>query len=331
MVGFNDYLPGGSPMLGRTFSSNKYRRGFNGMEKDDELKGEGNSYDFGARMYDPRLGRFLSVDPKADQRVSLSPYNSMSNNPINRIDPDGQLDDWVQDDITGDISWDKNANSQATTKEGQTYLGKTLNFTFNSYIDGSNWDGPYPLIGPSPPGDKLTSTLSITGNENSAGELMNITATMPYGKPIVGPTPWGTARDFYPGLGADQNKFGFSSSQYNTNGVLTSTSFNFEQHASVSSLEEIGMKQGGYNIVNVAQKLTLNYSNSKLSLSTYTDIFPSATLSMNGIQMMHYQQPSFKQTHSLKTIGYTPPSLKDNTTGGRPIYEGYKKAMWYER
>jgi len=41
-----------------------YRFGFNGQEKDDELKGEGNSYDFGARIYNPRLGIFLSPDPK---------------------------------------------------------------------------------------------------------------------------------------------------------------------------------------------------------------------------------------------------------------------------
>ncbi len=31
-----------------------YRYGFNGMEKDDEISGSGNSYDFGARTYDPR-------------------------------------------------------------------------------------------------------------------------------------------------------------------------------------------------------------------------------------------------------------------------------------
>jgi RHS repeat-associated protein len=42
---------------------NGYRFTFNGMEKDDEVKGVGNSLDFGARIYDSRLGRWLSVDP----------------------------------------------------------------------------------------------------------------------------------------------------------------------------------------------------------------------------------------------------------------------------
>jgi RHS repeat-associated protein len=54
--------PFGMNMPGRTFNSSEYRYGFNGMEKDDEIKGEGNSLDFGARIYDPRLGRWLSEE-----------------------------------------------------------------------------------------------------------------------------------------------------------------------------------------------------------------------------------------------------------------------------
>ena len=50
----------------------KYRYGFNGMEKDDNLKGTGNSYDFGARIYDSRLGRWLAVDPSHDMYPDIS-------------------------------------------------------------------------------------------------------------------------------------------------------------------------------------------------------------------------------------------------------------------
>lgn len=39
-------------------SSDNYRYGFNGKEKDDELKGEGNSYNFEARIYDSRVEGF---------------------------------------------------------------------------------------------------------------------------------------------------------------------------------------------------------------------------------------------------------------------------------
>ncbi|MBT7995439.1 MAG: hypothetical protein HN691_11230 [Bacteroidetes bacterium] len=43
----------------RQFSSESYRYSFQGMEKDDDLKSNSNSYDFGARIYDPRSGRWL--------------------------------------------------------------------------------------------------------------------------------------------------------------------------------------------------------------------------------------------------------------------------------
>ena len=86
-----DYYSYGMLMSGRDYNSSDYRYGFNGKEKDDELKGNGNSYDFGARMLDPRVGRWLSIDPLAEKFPDVSPYNAMGNNPINYVDPDGRI------------------------------------------------------------------------------------------------------------------------------------------------------------------------------------------------------------------------------------------------
>jgi|AVFP01.1.fsa_nt_gi RHS repeat-associated protein len=65
----------------------RYRYGFNGMEKDDEWKGTGNSYTTEFRQLDPRLGRWLSTDPVV--HPGMSPYNSFDNNPIRFVDPFG--------------------------------------------------------------------------------------------------------------------------------------------------------------------------------------------------------------------------------------------------
>ncbi len=274
-----------------------------------------------SRMYDPTVGRFWQVDPMAQERDWLSPYNFVQNNPINRVDPTGALD-FVRNE-EGEIYWDKNANSQETTKSGETYLGKTLTYTFNSAIEAGSWDGP---IGNAPVGDKLTSTVQVTGQENDAGELTGVTATSSV---ELGSTPIGKANDFFPGLGSDQNKFTLSQTK-NGDGTLKSFSLNFEQHASVSPFEAIGLNAMGYDIVNVAQKLNVSYSGGKVSTAAATDVFPSASLSVNGSQLFHYTQPSFRATHG-RDYNYT-----DNGTGGvtqqavsrRPapnFYQRYKK------
>ena len=87
----SDYYTFGSLMPKRNASSNAYRYGFNGMEKDDEVKGGGNSYTTLFRQYDPRLGRWLSVDPESSLLPWQSPYVGMDNQPVIVVDPDGDI------------------------------------------------------------------------------------------------------------------------------------------------------------------------------------------------------------------------------------------------
>ncbi|MDP2188134.1 MAG: RHS repeat-associated core domain-containing protein [Sphingobacteriaceae bacterium] len=89
-----DYYPFGSLLPGRTYTAaagEGYRFGFNGMQRDDEVKGPGNSLDFGARMYDSRLGRWMSMDALARKYPSVSPYVFALNVPIFAKDPDGNV------------------------------------------------------------------------------------------------------------------------------------------------------------------------------------------------------------------------------------------------
>ena len=66
-----------------------YRFGFNGKENDNDVKGDGNQQDYGMRIYDPRLMRFLSVDPISAKYPELSTFQFASNSPIKFIDFDG--------------------------------------------------------------------------------------------------------------------------------------------------------------------------------------------------------------------------------------------------
>jgi RHS repeat-associated protein len=91
-----------------------YRYAFNGKEKLNEIYGTADAYDYGARMYDPRLGRFLSVDPLESKNSGLSPYSSFANNPIFYIDKNGN-----------DFGIEINHNTRTITIRATYYTVKT--------------------------------------------------------------------------------------------------------------------------------------------------------------------------------------------------------------
>lgn len=69
--------------------SDSYRYGFQRQEKDDEIKGEGNSYNYTYRMHDPRIGRFFALDPLAPKYPHNSPYAFSENMVIHAVELEG--------------------------------------------------------------------------------------------------------------------------------------------------------------------------------------------------------------------------------------------------
>jgi RHS repeat-associated protein len=89
----NDYYPFGMIMPGRNFNASgvkDFRFGFNGKMNDNDVKNvEGGQQDYGMRIYDGRIGKFLSVDPLQKKFAFYTPYQFAGNTPIAAIDLDG--------------------------------------------------------------------------------------------------------------------------------------------------------------------------------------------------------------------------------------------------
>ena len=84
-------------------STSQYRYGFNGKEKDNDPI----QYDYGFRIYDPRLVRFKSVDPLTKSYPWYTPYQFAGNKPIWAFDLDG-----LEEFNTSDMISNKSQNTK---------------------------------------------------------------------------------------------------------------------------------------------------------------------------------------------------------------------------
>ncbi len=91
VVETNDYYPFGS-RWNTTASLTDQTNRFRYNSKEEQFKFGTPYIDYGARQYDPVLGRWFAQDPLSEKYYGISPYAFCHNNPINRIDPDGGWD-----------------------------------------------------------------------------------------------------------------------------------------------------------------------------------------------------------------------------------------------
>ncbi|MEM1323734.1 MAG: RHS repeat-associated core domain-containing protein, partial [Bacteroidota bacterium] len=159
---YADYYPYGWTLPGR--HGGVSRHGYQGdfAEKDEEVGWNA----FELRMYDGRLARWTTVDPFASERSWLNPYNYVQNNPLNRVDPTGGLDEppieglpYFGDD-TGDYFWNEELGSyDHHDNETGEYIGQ---FSFSGIDDFYE-----------PVGEYRISFFNYTGDETFENNAYN--------------------------------------------------------------------------------------------------------------------------------------------------------------
>jgi RHS repeat-associated protein len=95
-----------------------YRYAYNGMELDNEVSGNGNSYTTEFRQYDPRLGRWKSLDPLMAQFPWMSPYVAFDNNPVFYVDPLGLASEGGPDGEPADTPCEGEPDKRAGGDDG---------------------------------------------------------------------------------------------------------------------------------------------------------------------------------------------------------------------
>ena len=125
----SDYSPFGVLLAERTVEGAFYRNGFQGQERDDEVKGEGNSVNYKYRMHDPRVGRFFAVDPLAAKYPYYTPYQFSGNRPIDAVELEG-LEEFIliNDGSKYTLVWDITARNrrQEGVYGGQSQTGTIM-------------------------------------------------------------------------------------------------------------------------------------------------------------------------------------------------------------
>jgi RHS repeat-associated protein len=122
--------------LKTNYSENKFKFGGKELQNKEFSDGTGlEEYDYGARMYDPQIGRWQVQDAKSELYFNWSPYSYALNTPVNAIDPDGHLVIF--------INGFANPSQQGNSSYWRHSVTKT---TTVHYQSGGQFDFVYPLL-----------------------------------------------------------------------------------------------------------------------------------------------------------------------------------------
>ena len=168
----------GQPVLNSKTLAGGYRYGYNGKEKDNNGELGLTTYDYGFRIYNPGLGRFLSVDPLTSSYPWYTPYQFAGNSPIANIDVDGlePFSAWLHSlaqlfgyDIKSNIEHSDNIEEEATHQR-ELAMRQKASEAFQQKLEKS-LQAEQAVIGFIPGGSLINGGLNINLGTQTKSEV----------------------------------------------------------------------------------------------------------------------------------------------------------------
>ncbi|WP_257668292.1 RHS repeat-associated core domain-containing protein [Parapedobacter tibetensis] len=268
-----------------------------------ELQAGLDRYDYGARLYDPVIGRWGSVDPMADKYYTLSPFTYVANNPINAIDPDGKRIFWVGGAGNDQIGWNYTSMWQRAVTDGGIGGFTRINASHDNPISLRN--------GSTPTGD-----IYFTSSARSSSYQLT---------PIYNRSdPLGSARGIYnkriPVQDAQIDKaYGAILSNIQDSPLAEGEQFNLMGYSYGAVLQAhvaLRLANAGHKIDN----LVLIGS----PISTKSELYKSLTSNKNIRQVLRYDIPGDKLSNPKNILEFIQGSRQNsdpNNTGEGPHYD----------
>lgn len=171
-----DYYAFGSTMTGRDHMSTGYRYGFNGKEKDSNGEwGSTAHYDYGFRIYNPSIGRFLSVDPLTKSYPWYTPYQFAGNKPIVAVDVDGLEEaiviksKWYEAQIGTAL---KNGDAEEAIRLAYEAIDDPAKNKFAEKMYGGKYAAQWRMSGTLPSGISIVGSNGIMHTQEIPGQVV---------------------------------------------------------------------------------------------------------------------------------------------------------------